>query len=173
MKKRRLFFALWPDAEIRQALALGQRQLGIFEHPVNSDNFHMTLSFLGDQPDDMMDAIGLAADGVVARSFEVVIDEVFSWTKTGIVGLHPSKPIDELMVLQADLQHALSVVGIAREKRAYKPHVTMARRADASSIMTHEIVPIHWRVNGFSLVESRLRSAGPIYDVLADWGFNY
>lgn len=169
MKTRRLFFALWPDEVTRQRISSTQQILGMQGRAVARKNLHMTLVFMGEQPDDMLDAIALAADGVNIALFRLELDDIQVWTKTGITGLCPLNPPVELSSLQSDLQHALASIGLAREKRQYRPHVTLARNTQASLAGFSRIEPVSWSVDGFSLVESRLTSEGPIYDVLADW----
>lgn len=169
MKTRRLFFALWPDDATRHAIAFRQQISGIQGRLVARDNLHMTLVFLGEQSDESLDAIGLAAEAVVTDGFTLILDDIRLWLKNGILGLSPSSPVPALIALQASLQHALSGVGFAREKRQFRPHVTLARDAQQSRNIVCEFDPVEWRVEGFSLIESRLRPAGPVYDVIGDW----
>src|SRR5204862_7163298 len=85
-----------------------------------------------------------------------------------------------LMGLAGAVGGALSSVGIAREEREFRPHLTLARSksATASPQLREAIAAIPARQFGrmdastFHLVESRIKSAGPEYTTLESFPLN-
>ena len=72
----------------------------------------------------------------------------------GIAWLAPLSEPQALLDLHARLSDALLALGLTPEARTYRPHVTMARRANGA------VVPaagpaIDWAVTHYALVESR------------------
>jgi 2'-5' RNA ligase len=74
----RLFFALWPDDALREALGrvglvLAARAQG---KPVPAAKLHMTLAFLGEVPAERLAPAVDAAARVKGEAFELLLDEV-------------------------------------------------------------------------------------------------
>ena len=128
----RLFIALPLDGELRASLArtrdaIAARSPGCT--PTRDENFHLTLAFLGEQPDGapeelrqcMCSAAGgpfiLRPDGLGCFPRG---DECLWWA-----GVERSP---ELMGLAERLAAALRARGFALEDRPFFPHLTLARR---------------------------------------------
>ena len=159
--KLRLFLALWPDAAVRDQLR-ARRNAWTWPRgaaPVATDKLHLTLHFLGDQPADVLPALldGLA---VPFTPFALQVGPAQLW-HNGIAVLAPQAVPQPLLDLHARLAQALVALGLELEARAYRPHVTMARRAGGATVPTDGPV-IDWQVDGYALVESR----GGHYSVL-------
>ena len=69
-----------------------------------------------------------------------------------------------MLDLHGRLTQALVALGLTPETRAYRPHVTMARRAGGAALPPAGPV-IEWDVKGYALVESR----NGTYTVLRDY----
>lgn len=59
-RARRLFFALWADEAMRQAMAQATRKAASASggHPVPAENLHVTLAFLGPVPERRLARLG-------------------------------------------------------------------------------------------------------------------
>ena len=165
----RLFFALWPPDEVRQALARGADDVPQFAtgRRVADAKLHLTLHFLGGwrgRPDDVVDRASAAVASMRARAFHLVVDHAGSFTGARVGWLAPSGN-SGLDALWSDLGRVLDQVGVPRrEQPRFSPHVTVRRdiRARLGDI---PIEPISWSVEDFVLVHSH----DGVYDVLARW----
>jgi 2'-5' RNA ligase len=159
----RLFLALWPDAAVREALRTW-RDAWTWPRgasPVATSKLHMTLHFLGNQPRERLDAL-LDGFAVPFSPFSLRLDVAELW-HNGIAVLAPQDAPQPLLELHARLAQALAGLGLQPEARAYRPHVTMARRAAGAGLPPAGQV-LDWQVDGYALVESRPGAGG--YTVL-------
>ena len=166
---RRLFFALWPDIDVRCELALRQNLAGIRGRLVNRHHLHITLCFLGGQPDESLETIMQAAAKVRSRPFTVVLDHFELWPVPKIVSLCPGHVPQALFDLQKSLSRTLACIGIPAEKRAYQPHITLARNITVPQPEMVQPESVNWLVEEFSLIESHRHHRGPVYRVLNSW----
>jgi 2'-5' RNA ligase len=167
---RRLFFALWPDARLREqvmrmaglAAALASARL---QQP---QQWHVTLVFLGAVPAAKLPVAHAAAAAVRAEPFELTLDTVEYWRRAGVLCLTAQRTPPALERLVTALRGELSQRGFATEQRAYRPHLTLARRARPPPEFP-EPEPLTWSATEFVLVESTSGTQGSIYTVLANW----
>jgi 2'-5' RNA ligase len=160
-----LFLALWPAADVRAEL-LARRDAWTWPRgasPVAADKLHLTLHFLGDLPGALVPAL-LEALAVPFTPFALRLGRQALW-HNGIAVLEPLAPSEPLAALHARLSQALVALGLQPEDRAYRPHVTMARRAGRAALPP-DGPAIEWNVDGYALVESR----GGAYHVLRRYG---
>ena len=73
---------------------------------------------------------------------------------------------DGLRDLAAQLDTALKAGGFRTEKRGFKAHISLVRRAENGQVLP-ALQPVEWRAGEFVLVRSTLSSAGPAYATLA------
>jgi len=166
---RRLFFALWPDATVRRELAALQTLLPQTQgNWVHGDDLHMTLQFLGSVAAKQQHCISKAADRTSGDSFVMSITHLDYWAGPGIVWAGLEELPQALSALVSDLGGHLENCGLRRERRAYRPHVTLLRKAPPSGMIRLE-TPIIWEVDHFVLVESRPGGHPPWYRVLESW----
>jgi 2'-5' RNA ligase len=170
----RAFFALWPDAAARDAVATLAREVAAEtggRAPV-AENIHLTLAFLGDVPRvriAVLQAMGAAAAGMVP-AFELSLDRVGTFRGSGIAWIGASDVPTDLARLVAELNAALSGEGFAIDSRAFQAHVTLARRCRKGSRVAI-VTPIAWPVTRLVLNASDLGSGGPRYRELGGWRF--
>ncbi len=150
----RLFLALWPEPDARDALR-AWRDLWTWPRgaaPVTADKLHLTLHFLGDLPTARLQEL---TDGfaVPFTPFKLHFGTPAVWNG-GIAVLEPLHQPPELLRLHRHLGMALLDLDLAPEARAYKPHVTMARRA-AQAVLPATAPALAWPVSSYCLVESR------------------
>lgn len=163
----RLFVALWPDPAIRHALR-ERRDAWDWPRgasPVHPDKLHVTLHFLGSVPTERLPELrrGLA---VPFSPFELSLGIPKLWPH-GIAVLEPHTEPPELLELHANLSAALVALGLRPEARTYRPHVTLARRANGAEAPP-EAAPLVWKIDGYALVESRPGNGGG-YTVLESY----
>jgi 2'-5' RNA ligase len=182
-KTLRAFIAIELPEQISREIAAIQRQLKAYDLKlrwVKAHNIHLTLKFLGDiapaSVDKIVDAILAAADHVSA--FELMVQGlgVFPGIRrpkvlwTGLGG-----DTERLVHLQHDLEDSLAQDGFAKEKRAYKGHLTLGRfkgpvdPAELIRIMEAEglFEPLRLPVDEIVLMQSRLKPDGAAYSPLA------
>jgi 2'-5' RNA ligase len=165
-----LFFALWPDASVRVAIASLASQVGSETRgrAVASDNLHLTLAFLGERPAAMVPDLCESVAAIDISAFHLPLDDVGCWRKTGIAWLATSRSVPPLAALREGIVQALATLHIVIDERRYVPHVTLARRIE--SVVTRRLAaPIEWRVASFVLVASMLDPRGARYEVLRSW----
>jgi len=168
-KRQRLFFALWPDEELRSALDQSAKQLlGKRVRRVAADNLHITLAFAGACTADQRACLETAAGEIQAPRFELCIDRLGYWQKprTLWAGCHHT-PM-EIRTLAGALQAVLAGCGFTPDARAYVPHVTLARKQNTAPD-SNKFPAITWSISEFCLVESVTDPAGARYRVLCRW----
>lgn len=167
---QRLFFALWPDAELQQAVFAriqGSMRRG-GGRPVRPENFHLTLAFLGDVPAERRACLERAADTVRAAPFELELERLGYWRRARVVWLGPVERPPEPPPLVPALWQALIPCGYRPETRPFFPHLTLVRKANRGP-RGQLVEPIIWRVEEFVLVASHLMEEGVRYEILRRW----
>lgn len=164
----RLFFALWPDAPAREALAtVAARVAARLEgRPVPAANLHLTLAFLGEVDAARVDALEQAAGGIAAHAFTVSLDRLGGFRRAGVAWAGCRQCPESLARLQADLDARIREAGFAPDPRPFAPHLTLARRVRGTAGVA-DMEPVRWLANAFALVESARDRGG--YRTLAEW----
>lgn len=165
----RLFFALWPEPAVRAVLA--QRIAGITlpeGRRVRRENLHATLVFLGEVEVASVSALRLAAAGVAAPAFEIVLDTIGAFPRAGVVWIGASALPEAAGRLVAALREALGAAGFAFDPKPFTLHVTIARDVK-DRWRPPAFPPLAWPVASFALVASVTGPAGAVYDVLDTW----
>lgn len=175
---QRLFVAIRPPQPVREALlgAMG----GIDRVRWQDDGqLHLTLAFAGEvdgaQARDLIEAL---AD-VESDTFTAEVAGVGHFERKALpTAVWARVPLGEpLAQLQRRVERACRRAGIATEKRAYRPHVTLAYlRRSAGPIgdwlAQHGTLRAGpWEVDGFTLYESHLREGGSLYRPLVEYEF--
>ena len=132
----RLFLALDIDDSIRERICRfveGVRNFAPDARWVKPESLHVTLKFIGEQPEAALDRIQQAMTGVHVPAAEIHFHGYgFFPTVTAArvfwIGME-SGP--ELQSLAAAIDDTMSSLGIPKEERAFSPHLTLARGAGA------------------------------------------
>jgi len=169
-KPLRLFFALWPDDEVRDGLRrftsrIARRIHGRRVHPAN---IHLTTNFLGTVDPGTRRCLEVAADGVRAAPFTLLLDQVGFWERPRVVWMGAGETPEALASLYQQLQQAIAGCGLTPERRPLVPHVTLMRRAGRAPVV-REFTPQTWHVDAFSLVASVTLPEGARYQILRRW----
>jgi 2'-5' RNA ligase len=150
----RLFIGLWPDDRLRSALAAHQ---AAWRWPpgtarVAAEKLHLTLHFLGQVERARVGPLQRSLDAVAAEPFELAWSQCEVWPGgIAVLRLQDAPPLD---ALQRAIGEPLADQGFTLESRAYKPHLTLARKAKGAVAPAVVDLPA-WRVREFVLVESR------------------
>lgn len=164
-EKARLFLALWPDPEVRAAIAKYQ---DLWRWPpkaarVRSEKLHLTLHFVGDVERQRLPELRQQLS-VPFEPFRLSLGSPDLWPH-GIAVLRPTHTPPNLMSLQAGLGAALQHLDLPVEPRKFLPHITLSRRAGEAT-MSPQPPLIAWDVDGYVLFESEY-DAHRTYTILA------
>jgi RNA 2',3'-cyclic 3'-phosphodiesterase len=166
--KLRLFFALWPTEAAAQAMhawATGvHAKTG--GRVTRTDTIHLTLAFLGDVSGDRVASLIDCARRVRGTPFDLRLDEGRWWEHNNIVWAGPRVMPEALRDLAAQLDSALKAGGFKTEKREFKAHVSLVRRAGEGKALP-ALEPVEWHADEFVLVRSSMSAGGPAYATLS------
>ncbi|ORU94872.1 MAG: hypothetical protein A6F70_10150 [Cycloclasticus sp. symbiont of Bathymodiolus heckerae] len=167
---KRLFFALWPSEQTREQIDNFNQSLRLGGlRKVKSANLHITLLFLGNTDAKTGRLLRRMAENISVQLFELTFDQLDFWQKPKILCLTTQRYDAQLTALVKALNHIVEQYGMHTEVRPYKPHITLARKAQ--KLIDCEVQPIAWQVNSFCLIESCSTPNGVVYQVLKRWHF--
>lgn len=166
----RLFTALEiPDDVAEKLIPLQQGIDGArwIERP----DFHITLRFAGDIPEDVADEFAAALEEIPAAPFEVELEGLgeFGGTRphTLWAGVKPSEP---LRILQGRHESAARRAGLKPETRNFAPHVTIARLGRVETGEVYSFIRAHspfaapaFTVEQFTLFSAKGATGGGPY----------
>ena len=168
---KRLFLALELPAVCRATLAqLDPRIKGM--RWGREDNFHLTLSFLGNVDAVQEERLRQALGDVRVPSFFLPLRGVgsFGGARPSVVWAGVGNGHPHLFALHKHLQDALLRVGLKADLRPFHPHITLARPRGGSAAALRPFLREHaetelgmWEVKEFVLFSSRLDPAGSTY----------
>ena len=168
-QSRRLFFALWPDADVRRQLyaAAGAVHAACGGRSMREENLHLTLAFLGAvAPERIATVFDLAAT-VVMPCFDWQLDRLGSFRRIAWLG---GETVPALSELAKQLAQRLRQQGFSIEERPFAAHVTLVRDAHCERLVSvAPPLPIVWAVKEFVLVESQAAAGGVRYVVIGRW----
>jgi len=170
----RLFVAIRPPEPIRDLLIDAMDDGADFRWQ-DDEQLHLTLRFIGEVDRPVADDVAAALGQVRAQKFELRIAGTgrFEQRSSGTLwaGVEPKEPV---AALAAKVERACQLVGLEPERRAFSPHVTLARWKGRRS---HEIARFldrtrslrsdPFEVAEFILFESRLSRHGAHYEAAA------
>jgi RNA 2',3'-cyclic 3'-phosphodiesterase len=155
----RLFLALCPGQVVQAALATHAKAWHWNEAAARyaPPDWHVTLHFIGAVPRSRVDELRAGLD-VPVQPFELRFGQPVLWPH-GLAVLLPMAVPAALQELHAQLGHRLRQLDLRTDERPYRPHLTLARRAQAARL------PVQWpawgwSVQGYALMEST-GEAGP------------
>lgn len=178
----RAFVALALPEEVRDALEEVQAGLRYGRH-VPSENMHVTLAFLDDQPETRLEALHEALSEIAMPAPELRITglDAFGGRRPRLIfaALDKTKP---LVDLRAAVHTCVRRAGIDLPRERFRPHITLARLPHqqpdglasgvaaflntASGFSAPPFFPCH-----LGLYASQLTPEGPLYSDLASYPF--
>lgn len=168
----RLFVAIRPPEAIREQLL--DLMEGIPDLRWQQDEqLHLTLRFVGEVERPMAEDIAAALEQIRFERFAVALGGVGMFEKHRHGALWAGvQPKDQLKALNAKIERACQSVGLEPERRAYHPHITLARwkgRAQGVDRFLEQHGGLNsdpWEVGEFILYESRLGREGAHYEAV-------
>ncbi len=172
----RLFVAIRPPEPIRDLLIDAIDDSADFRWQ-DDEQLHLTLRFIGEvdrpQADDLADAL----DRIRAGPFPLRIAGVgrFEQRSTGALwaAVEPKEPVAGLA---AKVERVCQQVGLEPERRAFHPHITLARwkgrrTRELQSFLERRrgLSSAPFDVDCFTLFESRLSRHGAHYEAVAEY----
>ncbi len=174
----RSFIAIPLPEQLQRQLAALQQQLKAAVQelkPARSENLHLTLHFLGDQPQQLLAEIGHFMLSIGERK------NIFNVELKGL-GCFPNRrrprvlwlglePRDQLIELHSELSENLQQLGVEVDRRPFRPHLTLGRfkRPPRSTepmcpFLSQECGKL--QVDRVILFSSRLTRSGAIHEPL-------
>jgi 2'-5' RNA ligase len=180
----RLFLAINIPSEVRHAIAEASAPLRTAAPDlswIREPQLHLTVKFLGEQPDEMAPKIAAAMNAVASRNRVVDVE-------IGGVGAFPNfrrprvvwigvSPEPKLELLHHDVEAACESLGLPLDGKPFRPHLTLARvkpraatrdalrdlaRAAKAVSLAEEVV-----ITSIDLMESELTTVGSRYRMLS------
>ncbi len=179
----RTFIAAEPGGELIKQLSpvlAGMRSAAPRVKWVEQDNLHLTFRFLGDIPEpdlaDLFATLEEMVSGFPPFALEVSGIGAFPhWRHPRVVWAGCGDGADEAMALAELVEEACLELGYEREKRPFRPHLTVGRvklPADAMGL-EDAVYGLRDKVFGYVDVDSvvvfmsSLRRTGPVYSPMA------
>ncbi len=133
----RLFLALDIDDDIRERITLfvdGVRNFAPDARWMQPESLHVTLKFIGEQPESVMENIKRAMATVSAGTTQIDFRGYgfFPTSKSARVFWIGMNSGPELVALAAAIDDTMPSLGIPKEDRPFSPHITLARGRGAS-----------------------------------------
>ena len=172
----RLFVAIRPPEHIRDLLIDAMYDSPEFRWQ-DEEQLHLTLRFVGEVERPVADDLAGALGGVRAGRFVARVNGVgrFEQRSGGALwaGVEPKEPV---AALAAKVERVCQSAGLAPERRAYHPHITLARwkgrrtrELDSFLQRKRGLVSDPWDIDRFILFESRLSRHGAHYEEVASY----
>ena len=171
LRMHRLFVAIRPPEEVRDLLIDAMDDSPELRW-VGDDNLHLTLRFIGEVERTLANDIADSLRRIRFPPFELRISGIgrFDRRSGGALwaGVEPRKPVAELA---AKIDRVCVETGLEPERRAFHPHITLARynRRGASPAADFErrhagVSSEPFSVAQFTLFESHLSRHGAHYE---------
>ncbi|OUS09131.1 2'-5' RNA ligase [Rhodobacterales bacterium 52_120_T64] len=176
----RAFIAINVPEFLKDALAELQSVLRVGK-PVSPEQFHLTLVFMDEQPDELIEEAHFALQQLEVPKFEVKLQglDTFGGKAPSIlyVGIEKNEELDRL---QEKVIGVLRSAGVHLDRKRFRPHVTIARfgrrlsKADIDRLRGFmagyaNFGPVSFKVESFSLFRSTLGHKGAVHDELAQY----
>jgi 2'-5' RNA ligase len=182
----RSFLAFELPPEIKKKILLVSEDLrrsGLNAKWVKVDNIHLTVVFMGDIKEEVIQAIKEEVKTVCLGfpPFKISLDGIGVFPNTRrprVLWLGLEGEIERISSLRDGLQEHLKPFGIKEEKRPFKPHLTLGRfrKQNRGGSQLDEIINRYrelegplCRVEELIMFKSELRSQGAIYTKMDSW----
>jgi 2'-5' RNA ligase len=170
----RLFFALWPDADMRERIADAAAALSLTDgvRLVPKQNYHLTLAFIGEVASAQVAVLRQIGRDQRASGCTIIFDACEHWPEPQIVVAVAREPPTALVELWRGLRQDLllhqAALKLNRLPPSLRAHVTLARKV-AQAPGRQAMSPFDWNARSFSLVRSDTSAAHSIYTVVDTW----
>jgi RNA 2',3'-cyclic 3'-phosphodiesterase len=169
----RLFVAIRPPEAIRDLLFDAMDEVADFRWQ-DDEQLHLTLRFVGEVERPLTEDLADALGRIQAPRMELRIVGVgrFEQRNSGALwaGVEPKAPLAALAV---KVERVCQSVGLDPERRAFHPHVTLARWKGRRTREVHDFLECNrglssepFEADSFSLLESLLSRHGAHYEMV-------
>ena len=177
----RLFIAIDLPDELRKELTRLRTALAPSTETarwVASESIHITLRFIGEVPEKRVEEIDAALTGLTWKPFTITVRGVgfFPGTRSPRV-FWAGMEAPTMQNLAEQLDSRMERLGFEKEKRAFRPHITLARARDSridSSLVTAASQYAEHQFGAFTvdrvfLFRSILKPSGAVYEKLKEY----
>src|SRR5437867_125274 len=177
----RVFIAVELPDDVRRGLKEIQRDLRSLHESarwVSPESIHITLKFLGEVPNKRVDNIHEALAGLSWKPFLIKVQGIgfFPGTRSPRV-IWAGMEAPTMSGLAEELDARMDRIGFEKERRAFRPHITLARardtRMDSSLVKAAAKYADHpfgsFKVDRVSLFQSTLKPTGAVYNKLKEY----
>ncbi|WP_117238074.1 RNA 2',3'-cyclic phosphodiesterase [Thermus sediminis] len=172
----RLFYAIFLPEDVRRVLVEAQGKVSRYKgwKEVPPHQLHLTLLFLGERPEEDL-------ENLVALGHRLGRQVPPFWARLKGTGYFPNEGTPRVWFAKAEgegfgplaqglregVRELLGEGALEAEgDRAFKPHITLARRKAPAPRVPPLVFGLTWPVEVFALVRSELRPKGPVYTIL-------
>nr|WP_320190352.1 RNA 2',3'-cyclic phosphodiesterase [uncultured Desulfobacter sp.] len=173
----RCFIAITIDDHTKRQLGQVQKAIratGIHAGWPSSKNFHLTLKFLGDIPEQTLPCIKTVISESIAQSqcFDITLNRIGFFPNTRypkIIWIGPDKANPELMTLKQTIDTKLKRCHQCTKETKFSPHITLSRiRHQVSPSKLQKVLKLKtgaiiYSVDQVHLIKSRLSPSGAVH----------
>lgn len=172
----RLFVALRPPPAIRRACLMAMEDGPPGWVWQDEEQLHLTLRYIGEVDRPVAEDVASALGSIHAAPINLALSGV-GWFDHGPRGALFARvaPVEPLAALHTKIDRALVGAGLKPERRAYSPHITLARRRSgavdpAGWIERHDgLASPAEQVTAMILYQSHVGRHGSAYDAVASY----
>jgi 2'-5' RNA ligase len=172
----RLFVAIRPPEEVRDLLIDAMDDSADFRWQ-DDDQLHLTLRFVGEVERPVAEDLATALAAIRSPPFELRVTGTGRFEQRNSGALWAGvEPKESVAALAAKVERLCQSVGLEPERRAFHPHITLARwkgrrsREVATFLdRTRGLTSDPFSVDRFILFESRLSRHGAHYEEVATY----
>jgi 2'-5' RNA ligase len=164
MTERKLFFSLWLSDRQRELMRDTLRPVlsSVEGDVVDRRNWHVTLVFIGNFPEEQIPFLLAAAGDIEPVPFRLRFDRLEYWQRTKVAALMALAVPPALESLVQALETRLEAFDVEKESRLFRPHITVARRARMFETV-HLTRPVDLEMQDVELMESLPGPSGVRY----------
>ncbi len=164
------------DQGILNSIKSLQSNLRIGARPVELQNMHFTLLFLGEISEDMAQIVQNELKNIQFDSFDISFEGIGAFPKPKfprVVWVGVKNGAEELVKLAKNVEEKLSPLGFKSDKE-FKPHITIFRIKNKIGDITDELAKYSnekfgsQRISEIKFKKSILTPNGPIYSDLQE-----
>ncbi len=164
------------DQDILNSIKNLQSNLGIVARPVELQNMHFTLLFLGEISEDMVQIVQNELRNIQFESFDISFEGIGAFPKPKfprVVWVGVKNGAEELVKLAKNVEEKLSPLGFKSDKE-FKPQITIFRIKNKIGDITNELEKHSGerfgsqKISAIKFKKSILTPSGPIYSDLQE-----
>lgn len=162
----RLFIALQPDESASKKLleTIDQwKEAGLTGNYTRPENLHLTLAFLGEQPEEKRASIQQALASVPFEPMQLSVDGIGHFGSLYFANIISSPALEQYV---QSVRQALKEAGIQFDAKKFKAHITLCRKLNNPDQYPLELRPFDFTIDSCCLYQSVLSPKGPTYTVL-------